>query len=158
VPYINDHIARSSSIDDEDKIKTRIQDMQLIWVTRQQAFIHDLAARELRPALSRPDFRASFYSTLPLTSTSPSNQSQRSPMSNTSSANSAPESEIEILSGRPNLDKQILAFAYGAQSSDSSAAVLVCGPRAMADEARSAVSLAMRHGYQLSYVEESFTW
>ncbi|KAL2787420.1 ferric reductase like transmembrane component-domain-containing protein [Aspergillus keveii] len=153
VPYISDHIARSQFTDDEDKIKTRIQDMQLIWVTRQQAFIRDLAARELRPALSRPDFRASFYSTLPLASPSTPTQEQR-----TSPATSAPESEIEILSGRPNLEKQILAFAHGAQSSDSSGAVLVCGPRAMADEARSAVYLAMRQGYQLNYVEESFTW
>jgi ferric-chelate reductase len=171
VPYINDHISRSSSsVDDEDKIKTRIQDMQLIWVTRQRAFIHDLATRELRPALARPDFRASFYSTLPLTSTSSpsspsSNQYQRNPATDPSSTTlytqdiaPDPETDIEILSGRPNLEKQILAFAHGAQSSDSSAAVLVCGPRAMAGEARSAVYLAMRQGYQLKYVEESFTW
>ncbi|KAJ0426887.1 ferric reductase like transmembrane component-domain-containing protein [Aspergillus carlsbadensis] len=165
VPYINDHIARSQFTDDEDKIKTRIQDMQLIWVTRQQAFIHDLAARELCPALRRPDFRASFYSTLPLTSTPlpSSNQRQHTSSPNTSTPTppngvSDPEIDIEILSGRPNLEKQILAFAHGAQSSDSSAAVLVCGPRAMADEARAAVYLAMRQGYQLSYVEESFTW
>ncbi|KAL3452766.1 ferric reductase like transmembrane component-domain-containing protein [Aspergillus insuetus] len=154
VPYIHDHMARSQFTDDEDKIKTRIRDMQLIWVTRQQAFIHDLAARELRPALLRSDFRASFYSTLPLTSRSTPSQEQRT----SSPTTSVPELEIEILAGRPNLEKQILAFAHGAQSSDSSAAVLVCGPRAMANEARSAVYLAMRQGYALKYVEESFTW
>jgi ferric-chelate reductase len=161
VPYISDHIARSQFTDDEDKIKTRIQDMQLIWVTRQQAFIRDLAARELHPTLSRSDFRASFYSTSHLTSTSSPNQWQPASFTNSTintPSTDVPESEIEILSGRPNLEKQILAFAHGAQSSDSSAAVLVCGPRAMADEARSAVHLAMRQGYQLNYVEESFTW
>ncbi|KAL2856444.1 ferric reductase like transmembrane component-domain-containing protein [Aspergillus pseudoustus] len=173
VPYINDHIARSSSTNDngdgegedkdKDKIRTRIQDMQLIWVTRQQAFLRGLAARELRPALARDDFRASFYSTLPLTS------SQRQRNSNFTSSHTSPtnfpareelepETEIEILHGRPNLEKQILAFAHGAQSSDSSAAVLVCGPAAMAGEARAAVYLAMRQGYELKYVEESFSW
>ncbi|KAL2809434.1 ferric reductase like transmembrane component-domain-containing protein [Aspergillus granulosus] len=163
VPYINDHIARSSSTGNEDyKIKTRTQDMQLIWVTRQEAFIHDLAARELRPALDRDDFRATFYSSTSLTS----RQWRRSPPSEVPAASTTNhfargpelEPEIEILQGRPHLEKQILSFAHGAQSSGSSAAVLVCGPAAMAAETRAAVYLAMRQGYEIKYVEESFSW
>ncbi|KAL4778280.1 ferric reductase like transmembrane component-domain-containing protein [Aspergillus varians] len=153
VPYIYDHITRSST--DEDSTKTRIQDMNLIWVTRQPAFIHRIAAKELSTALDRDDFRASFYATSPLA------RWQRDSQNTHSSPVDLPtitDKDIDIKEGRPNLEKIISVFAEEAHHSDSSAAVLVCGPQKMADEARVAVHRAMRQGYSLRYVEESFTW
>ncbi|KAL4877944.1 ferric reductase like transmembrane component-domain-containing protein [Aspergillus karnatakaensis] len=157
VPYINGHIARSST--SEEKNKTRVQDMHLVWVTRQPAFIDDLASRELSPALERDDIHASFYATSPLARWE--RQSQSSNASTTDiptlpAADSVPD--VDILQGRPNLDKIISTFAEEAHNSDSSAAVLVCGPSRMADEARAAVYSAMKRGFEMRYVEESFTW
>ncbi|KAL4863818.1 hypothetical protein BDV12DRAFT_177032 [Aspergillus spectabilis] len=153
VPYINDHISRSSS--EEEKNKTRVQDMHLIWVTRQPAFIDQLASQELTPALERDDFHASFHATSPLTRWQRSSQPAEP---SSTEVPTLPARHVDISQGRPDLEKIISTFAEEAHNSDSSAAVLVCGPSRMADEARSAVHLAMRNGYSLRYVEESFTW
>ncbi|KAL3477438.1 ferric reductase like transmembrane component-domain-containing protein [Aspergillus californicus] len=152
IPYIHDHIARSSSSPtnpDENETKTRIQDMQLVWVTRQPAFIQLLASRELRTALDRDDIHASFYATSPRSLWQQNTTELDFPTRN---------GDIDIIEGRPNLEKIISVFAEEAHTSDSSAAILVCGPPKMADEARAAVYMAMRLGYSLKYVEESFTW
>ncbi|KAL4955189.1 ferric reductase like transmembrane component-domain-containing protein [Aspergillus filifer] len=173
-PYIHDHITRSSSITaasdlkdepESDTPKTRIQNMHLVWVTRQAAFIHQLASPsgsgELVNALERDDFHASFYATSPHTETA--HRQQSAPVSSRISAIptlpvSGANRKIDILHGRPNLEKIIETFAEEAQLSNSSAAVLVCGPQNMADEARAAVLLAMQRGCAVRYVEESFTW
>ncbi|KAL4936431.1 hypothetical protein BDV06DRAFT_205013 [Aspergillus oleicola] len=174
LPYIHDHIARSSSsasvsnADEEsesDTSQTRIQNMQLVWVTRQAAFIHQLASSsgsgELVTALERDDFAASFYATSPHTQTVQGQQSaQITPrLSDIPTLSDAGNNKgIVILHARPNLERIIETFAEEAHNSDSSAAVLVCGPQKMADEARAAVLLAMTRGCTVRYVEESFTW
>ncbi|KAL4814447.1 ferric reductase like transmembrane component-domain-containing protein [Aspergillus spinulosporus] len=188
VPYIRDHIARSGpsgpndfgpranpdsfeeDVDErEEKSRTRIKDMHLVWVTRQEAFIHRLLSTDLKTALGREDFRASFYATCSSRSVSPLPQAQRrQPISHSQPSiiptlsppelDNEAEVDIDIIPGRPNLEKTISAFAEEAHVSDCSAAVLVCGPQKMADEARRAVAEALKRGYQLAYVEESFTW
>ncbi|KAL5051324.1 hypothetical protein BDW71DRAFT_170785 [Aspergillus fruticulosus] len=186
VPYIQDHNARSGSrkesgsgfgsalyeadVDgDEEKSRTRVKEMHLVWVTRQEAFIHRLVSTELRAALGREDFRASLYATSSSRSISPLPQVQRrQPISHSQPSNirtlpqpelnNEVEDEVDIIPGRPNLEKIIDVFAEEAHTSDCSAAVLVCGPQRMADEARGAVAGALRRGYQLGYVEESFSW
>lgn len=174
VPYIHDHIARSSSISaptspDEENTKTRIQDMNLVWVTRQPAFIDKLATTELSAAIDRDDFRASFYATSPLARWQRGSSSSPIPGSGPYPEATDPcvagvdlptitDKDVDITQGRPNLEEIVSVFAEEAHHADSSAAVLVCGPQKMADEARAAVYLAMRRGYGLRYVEESFTW
>ncbi|KAL4920041.1 ferric reductase like transmembrane component-domain-containing protein [Aspergillus aurantiobrunneus] len=153
VPYIQDHIARSST--GEDSPKTRIHDINLIWVTRQPEFLYRLATRELSTALERDDFHASFYATSPLA------PGQRDSPNLDPTAADLPrltDKQIDVMKGRPNLEKTISTFAEEAHNSDSCAAVLVCGPPKMAEEARGAVHAAMRRGYSLRYVEESFSW
>ncbi|KAI9932327.1 hypothetical protein ASPWEDRAFT_182854 [Aspergillus wentii DTO 134E9] len=132
VPYIQDHILRSA-IDD-----SVIRDIHLIWTSRQAAFINEVASRELKQALTRSDVRASFYATKP-------------------SAGDT-DTEMEIKHGRPNLHSVILEHARSARLSECSAAVMVCGPMAMVDEAREAVHEALRGGYSVSYIEESIVW
>lgn len=165
VPYIHDHITRSSTSpstsSDEEATKTRIQDMNLVWVTRQPAFIDQLASTELSTALYRDDFRASFYATSPLARWQRGSRSAELSTDETATTVDLPtgtDKDIDITQGRPNLEKIISVFAEEAHHADSSAAVLVCGPQKMADEARAAVYLAMCRGYALRYVEESFTW
>ncbi|PYH42285.1 ferric reductase family protein [Aspergillus saccharolyticus JOP 1030-1] len=143
IPYIHEHLLRTA--EDPEQAASQIRDLQLVWVARQAAFIRQIAARELAPALIRDDFRASFYATGTQTSTA---------------SNSVPcMDELEIVAGRPNVESVVLAHAHAAQLSESSVAVLVCGPVALADQTRAAVQLALERGYRsIRYVEESFSW
>ncbi|KAI9370713.1 ferric reductase like transmembrane component-domain-containing protein [Aspergillus egyptiacus] len=154
VPYIRDHITRSATAPDEENIRTSIQNMHLIWVARQPAFIEQLASNELSTALERDDFHASFYATSPLARW----ERNREGSDTSSNIPTTTDKDIDIMNGRPNLKKLISAFAEEAHNSDSSAAVLICGPQKMADEARAVVYKALQQGYSLQYVEESFTW
>ncbi|KAF5862206.1 hypothetical protein ETB97_011911 [Aspergillus alliaceus] len=148
VPYIQDHLARCA---DEVESPTRIQYIHLVWMSRQEAFVQDIAARELSSALARDDFRASFY----VTSSSPVRGSGEC----SALREGLSENAIEVGRGRPDLQSLVLAHAHEAQLSSCSAAVLACGPPAMADEVRAAVYQTMRQGYRgLRYIEESFSW
>ncbi|CAI7630693.1 unnamed protein product [Penicillium glandicola] len=145
VPYIQDHLRRS--VEDWDvshrNEKTRVRDMELIWTTKQAAFIQDVSRRELKQALEREDFSASFYAT---------RDSIVSPGDPTNF-------ELDIQSGRPHLQSLIMSRACDACSAGTSLAILVCGPPRMADEARAATHLAMRQGHRsIKFVEESFSW
>ncbi|OAT14257.1 FRE family ferric-chelate reductase [Blastomyces gilchristii SLH14081] len=46
-----------------DPPRTRTNNISFVWTTRQEAFIHELAARELGPALGRGDITTQFYCT-----------------------------------------------------------------------------------------------
>lgn len=145
VPYIQDHLRRSvedwdASLENE---KTRVRDMELVWTTKQAAFIQDVARRELKHALKREDFSASFYAT----------------RDSTTYSEDPTDFGFETQSGRPDLQSLIMSRACDACSAGTSLAILVCGPPRMADEARAATHLAMRQGHRfIEFVEESFTW
>ncbi|CAG8133829.1 unnamed protein product [Penicillium olsonii] len=144
VPYIQDHLRRSDEGWEEnpENEKTRVRDIELVWTTRQAAFIHDVSRRELKPALARNDFSASFYATRDSTAYEDLNNCG-----------------YEVQGGRPHLQSLIMSRACDASSAGSSLAILVCGPSGMADEARAATHLAMRQGHRsIKFVEESFTW
>jgi ferric-chelate reductase len=152
VPYIQDHIARCAA--DNTEGTTRIQNIHLVWTSRQEAFVRDVAARELNLALARDDFQASFY----VTSATPA-QDETVPDECSTLREELPGKAIEIGKGRPDLQSLVLAHAHESQLSDCSAAVLVCGPPAMADEVRAAVYQTLRQGYKgVRYIEESFSW
>lgn len=144
VPYLQDHLQRSSnnrSSTSEEKSRTR--GIELVWTTRQSAFLRDLADRELNPMLSRNDFRASFYTT-------GSSDRFRQDFNDLG---------YTVQMGRPDLQSLILTRASKASAAGMKLAILVCGPSGMADEARAATHLAMKQGYQdIKYVEETFTW
>lgn len=145
VPYIQDHLRRSvedwdGRLEDE---KTRVRDMELVWTTKQAAFIQDVSRRELKHALKRADFNASFYAT----------------RDSTAVAEDPTDFGVDIQSGRPHLQSLIMSRACDACSAGTSLAILVCGPSIMADEARAATHLTMRQGYHsIKFAEESFTW
>ncbi|KAE8342670.1 hypothetical protein BDV24DRAFT_150273 [Aspergillus arachidicola] len=150
VPYIQDHLARCSSTDEAES-PTRIQNIHLVWTSRQEAFVREVATRELTSALARDDFQASFYVT---SATAARDSDECSTLREELSGKA-----IEVGHGRPDLQALVLGHAHEAQLSDCSAAVLMCGPPAMADEVRTAVYRTMRQGYQrVRYIEESFSW
>ncbi|GIK05003.1 hypothetical protein Aspvir_009102 [Aspergillus viridinutans] len=135
IPYIQDHIIRSSIGE------TSTQDIHLVWTARQPALMRDIAGRELKQALGREVFRVSFYVTSE--SMSPAEIMDG----------------VEFMCGRPDLQGIITAHAEEARLSSSSVVVLVCGPSGMADQARAAVHQAMRRGCRsLRYLEEAFDW
>lgn len=144
VPYIQDHIRRSDQKGEEntEKEESRIRDIELIWATRQAAFIYEVCYRELQPALERNDFHASFYAT-----------------GGNSTLEDPNNPGYEVQGGRPNLQSLIMNRACDASSAGSSLAILVCGPPGMTEEARAATHLAMRQGHRsIKFIEESFTW
>ncbi|KAJ5826477.1 hypothetical protein N7447_003240 [Penicillium robsamsonii] len=145
VPYIQDHLRRSVEDWDEspENEKTRVRDMELVWTTKQAAFIQDVSRRELKGALEREDFRASFYAT----------------RDSTTCSGNPTDFGLDIQSDRPHLQSLIMSRVSDACSAGGSLAILVCGPPRMADEARAAAHLAMRQGHRsIKFVEESFTW
>jgi ferric-chelate reductase len=144
VPYLQDHLQRSANhCSSTSEGKSRTRDIELVWTTRQPAFLRELADRELNPMLSRDDFRASFYAT----GSSDRFRQDLNALGYT------------VQMGRPDLQSLILTRASEASAAGMKLAILVCGPAGMADEARAATHLATKQGYQdIKYVEESFTW
>ncbi|RHZ43508.1 ferric reductase family protein [Aspergillus thermomutatus] len=135
VPYIQDHLIRSSTG------QTSTQGIHLVWTARQSTFMRDIAGRELKQALNREDVHFSFYVT-----SEPTCQAEIM-------------DSVEFVCGRPDLPAIIMAHANEARLSGSSVLVLVCGSSGMADQTRAAVHLAMRRGCRsLRYLEESFDW
>ncbi|KAJ5114256.1 hypothetical protein NUU61_000015 [Penicillium alfredii] len=145
VPYIQDHLRRSAIEWDASTAegKTRTRNIELVWSARQTALLSEVARRELKPALGRADFQATFFAT---------RTSGEFP-------NNVVDFGCEIRTGRPNIKSLIMNRANDTSAAGSTLAILVCGPLGMADEARAATHLAMRQGHRsIKYVEESFTW
>lgn len=137
IPYIQEHLRRSESA----STTTQIREIHLVWTSRQASFIADVAKSELRWALTRDDIRASFYVT------------------NTSSSGLGHDVlGIELTSGRPDLASLVTQHVHEARLSDSSTAVVVCGPPGMATETRTGVYARLRQGHEVAYSEESFSW
>ncbi|PGH33087.1 hypothetical protein GX50_04069 [[Emmonsia] crescens] len=157
---------------------TRTNNITLVWTTRQEAFIHEVATRELGPALGREDITTQFYCTA-----SSQSQSQLQPHRPTCSTHLQSEQQmnenmallssfddrdnkavnysssrtfpIDIQPGRPDIRNIITTSVqeignYGAcpRGVAGRTAILVCGPAEMADEARVAVHAVLKQGYR----------
>jgi hypothetical protein len=161
VPYIEEHIHRAESprVDGIANPKTslRTRQIDLFWACRTAALVHNVCAKELRPALSRNDISASFFSTSTIHTTSESKN-----VKEIETNDKGTSFDIEINQGRPDITGAILQAARKNIDGGSRAgrlAVLVCGPAGMADEARNAVHTAMKEGCpKIEYFEETFGW
>ncbi|KAF2816982.1 uncharacterized protein BDZ99DRAFT_470052 [Mytilinidion resinicola] len=167
VPYIQDHIRRSSprQIDGQLTFSTRTRRVELIWTCRQAGLINNIANRELAPALARDDVHASLFCTRDsgATTLSSSAVSEISPVEDKEFSVTSPrECDVKIEHGRPDVRGAILQTARSISAEGSKAgkiAILVCGPAGMADEARAAVHTAMKEGCRsVEYIEEAFGW
>jgi predicted ferric reductase len=144
VPYIQGFLRRSKNgISYTSKIK-------LVWTVRQPEFVDELCANELAAAMCNSNIELEFYcskKTIPVgapVSPDVSNEFIGRPV---------------IQSGRAPIASLIAEIGAEAKLSNSRAAVLVCGPAAMADEARAAVHQSLKKGCRtLDYFEESYGW
>ncbi|KAI4854265.1 putative FRE family ferric-chelate reductase [Aureobasidium sp. EXF-8845] len=146
VPYILEHMALSEAG------KTDTTHVHLLWTVRQASFIQEVFTRELRTALQRDDFSADLFFT---------RQSEGPKHAEEAFEREDDESfEMpELQYGRPDIAAAISKAATRAEMTGTKVAVLVCGPPAMADEARSAVHRALKRGcHSVEYFEESFGW
>jgi predicted ferric reductase len=146
VPYVLEHISLSESD------KTNTTHIHLLWTARQASFIQEVFAHELRAATQRDDFSADLFFT---------RQSEGPKHAEEDSEREDDESlEIpELQYGRPDMAAAIAKAATRGEMTETKVAVLVCGPPAMADEARIAVHRALKRGcHSVEYFEESFGW
>ncbi len=112
-----------------------------------------MTARELGPILGRSDVHATFHVTSP-------RESAASGSENAVSISSS--SDMEVSYGRPDVKAAISSFVgeiSDAGSAGGRIAVFVCGPAAMADDARAAVHQVLKSGKrEVAYFEETFGW
>ncbi|RAO72164.1 uncharacterized protein BHQ10_008176 [Talaromyces amestolkiae] len=169
IPYIQQHLCRGGDKNDDNKDSERliVNKISLVWAAREVAFVHDVASRELRDALSRDEFEALFYITASQSNTAvmQATTSERINANYSFSSNDynptrdANINELNFHHGRPDTQNLVLRHAQEAHNSNSSIAIVVSGPYAMADEVRTAVYLALCKGYRgITFHEESFSW
>ncbi|KAH0288442.1 FRE family ferric-chelate reductase [Aureobasidium namibiae CBS 147.97] len=146
VPYILEHMSLSKAG------RTNTTHIHLIWTARQASFIQEVFARELRIATQRDDFSADLFFTR-----------QSEGPKHTEGDSGRQDDEVldmpELQYGRPDMAAAIAKAATRAEITGTKVAVLVCGPPAMADEARLAVHRSLKRGcHSVEYFEESFGW
>jgi len=146
VPYILEHMSLSRAG------RTNTTHIHLLWTARQASFIQEVFAREFRTATQRDDFSADLFFTR-----------QSEGPKHTEEDSERQDDEVlempELQYGRPDMAAAIVKAATRAELTGTKVAVLVCGPPAMADEARLAVHRSLKRGYHsVEYFEESFGW
>ena len=146
VPYILEHMSLSKAG------RTNTTHIHLLWTARQASFIQEVFARELRTATQRDDFSADLFFTR-----------QSEGPKHTGEDFERQDDEVlevpELQYGRPDMAAAIAKAATRAEMTGTKVAVLVCGPPAMADEARLAVHRSLKRGcHSVEYFEESFGW
>jgi NAD(P)H-flavin reductase len=146
VPYILEHMSLS------EVGKTDIRHIHLLWTARQASFIQEVFARELHTAAQRNDFSADLFFTRQ--SEGPKHTEEEFGRDD-NGALQMPELQY----GRPDIVAAIAKAATRAEITGTKVALLVCGPPAMADEARLAVHRSLKRGcHSVEYYEESFGW
>ncbi|KAG9945538.1 putative plasma membrane ferric-chelate reductase, partial [Aureobasidium melanogenum] len=145
VPYILEHVALSKAGSSDTT------HMHLLWTARQASFIEEVFAQELRTVAQRDDFSADLFFT----------QQSETPKHGEEQPRGEEREYLrsKLQHGRPDIAAAIAKAATRAELTGTKVAVLVCGPPAMADEARLAVHHSLKHGCNnLEYLEESFGW
>ncbi|KAB8267740.1 ferric reductase like transmembrane component-domain-containing protein [Aspergillus minisclerotigenes] len=126
VPYIHDHVSRSSKTGSRvsDDTKTQTSNLTLVWTCRGHVFMEQLCGRELAGALEIEGFTGRFHCTKGC---------------NSHCAADNKNGELRIERGRPNIENIIHGAATEAQIARHKMAVLTCGSPHMSDEEVDAV-------------------
>lgn len=145
VPYILEHMALSKAN------KTDTTNMHLLWTARQASFIEEVFAQDLRTAAQRDDFSADLFFTRQKEGPKQGEEQPRGEEND--------QLRLQLQYGRPDIAAAVAKAATRADVTETKVAVLVCGPPAMADEARLAVYRSLDRGCNgTEYFEESFGW
>ncbi|KKA22462.1 Ferric-chelate reductase [Rasamsonia emersonii CBS 393.64] len=188
LPYIEDHFRRcrnscgdfsddsgattSSPATKPGSRNTRTRDVTLIWTARQREFIEEIGRYGFQSTTQRQDFHVRLYATsrgnkrLPLQGSVTKNGPPSSPTEHTSLVRNVDYSDddpcLDIAFGRPDIkgliSDHVRATGLPGPNNGVRTAVLVCGPGAMADDARLAVHRMLKEGYRVEYFEEAFGW
>lgn len=151
VPYIRDHLQRSY------QGASRITDMKLIWSSRKATFVKTVCEDQLASVLSLPEFKMEVF----LTNEDGAQedvQQGKIPLPRQDSQDTSRSSNPSYQYGRVDM-KKIIDDAVREIRPDSRCAIFVCGPAAMADEARAISHAAMKAGCRnLEYFEDDYGW
>jgi predicted ferric reductase len=164
VPYLLSHLERVKTS------QTKTLKIHLVWVVRQREMWDQVFTADLEQVLQRSDISITVYCTKLSSSIeiSSSNDSRSSVIETpkeklstiTAATVSSPtQTGPHIMPGRPNVRELVLTEVEESKASSSSIGIFTCGPAQMADECRSSVYEAMKHGFhQIDYFEEAFGW
>ncbi|GME56358.1 Bud-site selection protein BUD22 [Neofusicoccum parvum] len=146
LPYVLDHAARAAAAPP----RTRTTVLRLVWAVKRAGFVRALCAGELAGVLGRGGVEAEFYATA---------GEEAVVEEGVEKGEGVEAAGVEITRGRPDVRGLVGAVARETEESGGRAVVFVCGPAAMADEARAAVHGEMRRGCRgIEYVEDCFGW
>lgn len=164
IPYLLSHLERSKAG------QTRTCRIHLVWVIREQTMWSHVFTDDLEHVLQSSDITITVYCTKPAPLIQDSgSQNERSdvamtpkeklPVTTATPLNSPTRSGLHLLPGRPSVRQLLMVEVGECKASSSSLGVFTCGPAQMADECRSSVYDAMKHGFHsIDYFEEAFGW
>jgi ferredoxin-NADP reductase len=162
LPYVQEHIERVQS-----GSTTRTKTIHFVFAARQAAYVKQIYQNSWQEASKYEGMTAELYATQKSVS-DPEPESKVSKELTPISPISVDSvgSEVwhnngmpDIHHRRPDIMASVLEFAKSCQAQGlREAAVMVCGPAGMADEARLAIMKAGRKVVHLNYFEESFGW
>ncbi|GME25800.1 fre family ferric-chelate reductase [Neofusicoccum parvum] len=157
-PYILDHAARAAAG------ATRTTRVRLVWTAKHAAFLRDVCRGELAGALAREDVEAVLFAT----GRGPAKAGEEEEEDAAAAAEAEDEiqpagaaarREAAVRHERPDVTGIVAEAAREATEGEARTVVFVCGPAAMADEARAAVHAEMKKGCRrIEYVEDCFRW
>lgn len=128
--------------------------VRLVWVVRQTGFARDVLANDLRLVEASGNAATKFQTDIYVTSqTGEESASEKSDSENTASSEVDPRFSYR----KPNVGEVVHEYVASMQS--NRAAVFVCGPARMADEARAAVRKEGKAGEKdVELFEEMYGW
>ncbi|KAK6365550.1 hypothetical protein LTS17_011269 [Exophiala oligosperma] len=146
--------ARQSSIGTGDSSRTR--QITLVWVARQPSMMREIiTASEFRSLCRREYVQMLLFSTCQEEESSDGKEPDRQEKP----GDQEEDTPLRITYGRPNITNEISSAINNVANlhSETQIAVIVCGPAAMADEARDAVHKTLKEGKCfVKYFEEKF--
>ncbi|KAL1626492.1 hypothetical protein SLS56_006803 [Neofusicoccum ribis] len=134
----------------------------LVWTAKHAAFLRDVCRGELAGALAREDVEAVLFAT----GKGPAKAEEEEDAAAAAKAEdeiqpagAAARREAAVRHERPDVTGIVAEAAREATEGGARTVVFVCGPAAMADEARAAVHAEMKKGCRrIEYVEDCFRW
>ncbi|CAG8200313.1 unnamed protein product [Penicillium salamii] len=157
VPYLLSHLGRVK------RRQTKTSRIHLVWSIRQREMCDQVFTDDLQQILRCNDIKITVYCTKlekTLQRFSPDGFETKDIVSATAATPvDSPSNGVRLMPGRPNVAELLTAEVEESKASASSLGVLTCGPAQMADECRSSVYKAMKHGFHaIDYFEEAFGW
>lgn len=164
IPYLLSHLERVKTS------QTKTNKIHLVWAIRERAMWTHVFTDDLKHVLQSSDITITAYCTkLGPSIEDSSSQSALSDVTTTpkeklsvtiaTPPNSPTHGGLRFLPGRPSVRQLLMTEVEECKASSSTLGVLTCGPAQMADECRSSVYDAMKHGFHhIDYFEEAFGW